>query len=142
MFNRRPFQPQGGNIEMKRTSVVLATLVLALTAFAVQQSRVNLEARLGGASRGKGKAKWQTRDTSRQLQAELEVEGENLRRNSDYIVTVGSNAPFTVTTNGFGSFENEQRFLGANRPVVASGDVVTVTDTSSQVVMTGTLQPR
>ena len=126
---------------MKRTTLVLATLVLALTAFAVQQSRVELEARLGGTTRAKGKAKWQTRD-GRQMQAELEVEGENLKRNTNYFVTVGSNSTFMVTTNGFGSFEDEDRFIGPNRPVVHVGDLVTVADSTNQVVISGTMAQR
>ena len=128
---------------MKLPTVLISTFVLAIAAVAVvQQSRVELRANLAAAmGRAKGHATWKTRDQGQRMQAELEVEGERLARNADFTVTVGKNAPIDVTTDGFGSFEIDQRFIGPTRPTVAAGNVVTVTDANNVVVLQGTLAP-
>lgn len=128
---------------MKLPTVVVSVFVLALAAFAAQQSRVELRARLmAQTGRAKGNAQWKTRDENRRMEAELEVEGEKLAHNADFTVTIGSNAPFTVTSDAAGSFELEQRFNGTNRPVINNGDAVTVTDEANVVVLSGTFAPK
>lgn len=130
---------------MKKSILVISVLAFTLAAIAMQ-SRIELRANMSPANslggRAKGHATWKTRDRSTQLQAELEVEGEKLARNADYLVTVGSNAPYEVTTDAFGAFNMEERFIGPNRPAVSVGDVVTVTDANNTVVLTGSFSPR
>lgn len=120
---------------MKRLLVIGVTGILVASAFA-QSGRVRLEARMSGIA--KGKAKWQTRDSSTQFQAELEVEGERLRRATSYWVTVGSNPAFQVTTNSLGRFNMARRYTSAERPSVEVGDRVTVRSADGATVLTGT----
>lgn len=122
---------------MKNLSRVLVVPFIAICALAVASTGdVDLRARLTGM--GKGQAEWKTQDKGTRLRAELEVEGEHLTADTDYTVTVGTNAPFTVTTDSFGEFESEQRFNGAARPTVNVGDSVTVSDATNTVVLSGT----
>jgi hypothetical protein len=123
---------------MKNLSKVLIVSCLALCAFAVAgNGDVDLRAQLTGT--GNGKAEWKTQDRGTRLRAELEVDGEHLAANSPFAVTVGTNAPFMVTTDAFGEFESDMRFNGANRPTVNVGDSVTVADGTNTVVLSGVL---
>lgn len=93
---------------------------------AFAQSRTELLAPLTGA--GKGKATFKTRGA----EAELQIEGENLRKNAKYNISVaGGRVVATVTTNVFGRFEVRRSLRGV-LPQVKVGDKVFVTLASTQ----------
>lgn len=119
---------------MKNTLIVLA--IVSLVAGAVAQTgRAEFEARMTG--QGKGKAKWKTRDQGTQLQGELEVEGENLPRNTTYSVKVGAYS-FTVRTDGFGRYNLARRYTTATRPNITTGTIVRLMRTDATVAQSGT----
>jgi hypothetical protein len=122
-------------------SALGASLLAAAFGFA-QVSSVRLETRLAGNGNDKGKAKWKAVDKPGDMQAELEVEGENLAPNTVYLVYVAKNVPWSVQTNGFGEFELEQRYIGPNRPSVPNGSLVVVKDQYGNAVLWGNLSPR
>ena len=124
---------------MRNLSKVLIVCVASLCTVAIANTGdVDLRANLTGV--GEGKAEWKVSDSGTRLRAELEVDGENLAADSTFTVTVGSNAPFTVTTDAVGEFKSDMRFNTATRPVVNVGDSVTVADDTSTVVLSGVLQ--
>ena len=120
--------------------VLVMGLMVAALGFA-QGSRVRLEAVLIGSGNDKGKAKWETRDDAGQMQAQLQVEGENLVPNATLIVSVGANTPWSVQTDAFGAFRLSQLYLGAIRPSVPAGSSVIVTDAFGKTILHGTLMP-
>lgn len=127
-----------------KTSTTMMAVGLGLAALGwAQVTAMRLEARLTGSGNDKGKAKWQTRDSSRgEMQAQLEVEGENLVPNSTYTITVGSNQPWSADTDAFGGFSLRQVYRSAVRPSVAPGSSVVVTDDQGNTVLLGTLRAR
>ncbi len=122
-----------------RTLTIASILGIGCAIAAAQVISTRLEARLAGA--GKGKAKWQLVQKGREIQSEFEVEGERLPSNTSYDVYVGDQFIGTVTTNGFGAFSAEKRYLGANHPNVAAGMTVTVANTGG-VVLSGVFAAR
>lgn len=125
---------------MKNKVAVLGLAALLATAAIAQTGRMRLEGRLAGSA--KGKAKWQTRDTASQLQAELEIEGERLTPGATYMVLIGSNLPYSVTANSLGRFTFNQRFNSANRPSIEVDNVVVVTTDTGTTVMSGVMKRR
>ena len=124
------------------TTMMVVGLGLAALGWA-QVAAIRLEARLAGSGNDKGKAKWQTRDSSRgEMQAQLEVEGENLMPNSTYTITVGSNLPWSADTDAFGDFSLRQVYRSAARPTIAPGSSVVVADDNGNTVLLGTLRAR
>jgi hypothetical protein len=124
-------------MKLKMPTVIASTFVLALAALAVQTGRIELRADLRGATRAKGKAVWKFRAQGARVQAELEVEGENLPRNADLTVEVASMAPISVTTSAFGTFEINRRFNAGTAPTIVAGDHVTVSDVNETELMGG-----
>lgn len=116
-----------------RTLLLLSTL---LAAFAFAQQRIEYISRMTGS--GKGKVTWKTRDNGGQLQAELEAEGENLRRNSSYTLNV-ANGKFIqkVVTNQFGRFHVAKTYRGTVRPSIKLGDRTILTDAAGVPVQVG-----
>ena len=114
--------------------IIALSSVLVLTALVLAQGRLELRAELTGT--GKGKAVWKTRDAGGQLQAELQVESENLPRNTPYTVNVGA-ASFQTMTNGFGKFSISQRYTTSARPSISAGTPVTVVNLGGVTVQSG-----
>lgn len=119
------------------------TLVGAVAAFTLALAvgdKTIIETRLTGS--GKGKAKFQL-SASNGGQAELEVEGENLRRNTAYSVNVANGAvQARVTTDAFGEFNLERRYGARSIPPIKAGDRVVVRNSQNVVVLSGVLAPR
>lgn len=103
-------------------------LTLAAATFAVAQTRTELIAPMTGA--GKAKATFKTRGA----EAELQVEGENMRRNTTFKVTIG-NGKFvgTVTTDALGRFAARRAWRGTF-PQIKVGDTVVVRYATTQAV--------
>ena len=121
---------------MKNLSKMLVVSFAALCVFAIARSPgVELHARLTGT--GHGEAEWKTQDHGTRLRAKLDVSGEHLAASSNFTVTIGNNAPFTVTTDNSGEFESEQRFNSATRPTINVGDSVSVADGTNTIVLSG-----
>lgn len=134
----------GGTFKlMKRTIGLMMTVALAAGAigFAQRGGSTRLEGPLFGAGNDKGKAKWQTRDGRGQLQAELEVEGENLIPNETYYISIENNR-WSVQANAFGAFEFVQRYIGPERPSISAGSNVFVTNKAGSSTLLGTLRAR
>lgn len=124
---------------MNTLTKVFAVSLLSISALCLAQNgQIDLRAKLSGA--GAGRAEWKSQDRGARMRAELEVRGDHLAAGADFQVTVGSNAPMTVTTDNSGSFDMDVRFNGATRPVVNTGDSVTVSDATDTIVLTGVLQ--
>lgn len=119
--------------------LITITAVVAIAAFAAAAG-LRFEARLSG--QGKGKAKWQVANRGGEFQGELEVEGERMRRNSDYTIHVAGQ-DFAVTTNGFGAFEMAARFTDrTTAPLIGTGTSVSITDANGNTVMSGVFAQR
>lgn len=116
---------------MKKLLLISGAVLVA--ACAVAQGRIELRATMTG---GKGKAVWKTRDSVSQLQAELGVEGERLTPGRIYRIVIGPNT-WQVTTNAFGAFEFDRRYVGPNRPTIVSGTVVQLKNAAGQLVLSG-----
>ncbi len=123
---------------MKRIFALSTFLVLSTLSIA-QQSRIELLANLTGA--GKAKVVWKTRDQGNQLQAELESEGERMRANQTFKLTIGSRA-WTVRTDGLGIFRLELRYIGASRPTIVKGMRAMLMDSRGAIVLSGVFQPK
>jgi len=121
--------------------VLTIGLMVGALGFA-QRSSTRLEGILLGAGNDKGKAKWSTKDGRGQMQAEFEVEGENLIPNETYFIYVGKNLPWSATTDAFGAFALEQRYIGPVRPTILPGDSVFVTNEAGTSTLLGTLRAR
>lgn len=119
---------------MKNTLIVLA-IVSLVAATVAQTGRAEYRANMAG--QGKGKATWKLRDSGSQLQAELEVEGENLAKNTTYSVKVAAYS-FTVKTDGFGRYNLAKRYTTNVRPAIGVGTVVRLMRTNATVAQTGT----
>jgi hypothetical protein len=118
---------------MKNTLIGLT--VLALVAGAVAQTgRAEYQARMNG--QGKGKASWKTRDQGTQLQAELQVEGENLARNTAYKVTILTDS-FEVQTDALGRYSLVRRYRSNARPNIGVGTQVDLFRADGTVAQTG-----
>ncbi len=119
---------------MKNTLIVLA--IVSLVAGAVAQSgRAEFRANMSG--QGKGKATWKLRDSGSQFQAELEVEGENLAKNTSYSVKIGANV-FAVKTNALGRYNLAKRYTTSVRPSIGAGTIVRLMRTNATVAQSGT----
>jgi hypothetical protein len=124
---------------MKSAKNLFVACAIFASALALAQTlEVALQANLSGI--GKGKVVWKSKDRGTQHEAQLQGEGENLPRNAPFSVTVGSNAPFAVTTDAFGKWRLSQRYTTLTRPTIVAGDSVSVTDGNSVVVQSGTMQ--
>lgn len=123
---------------LKKIGILTAVAVAA--AAVAQEIRVELLARLTGT--GSGKITWKTRDRGNEHQAELEAEGAGLAANSTLKITVGSNAPFTVTTNSFGAYRLAKRYTTTARPSISAGAFVTVIDEDSTILQSGKMQAK
>ncbi|MFI5385099.1 MAG: hypothetical protein ACHQ50_03170 [Fimbriimonadales bacterium] len=124
---------------MFKLTKVLVVSLIALGTFAVaSDDGTELRARLTGV--GSGRAQWESEGVGTAMRSELEVQGRHLAAHASFTVTIGTNAPFSVTTNARGSFESEQRFTGTGQPVVNAGDSVTVADASVTIVLSGVMQ--
>lgn len=119
---------------MKRNLLILISAALVAGAIA-QSGRVELLATMRGA--GKAKATWKTRDTGNQLQAELQVEGERLTRNSAVTVQIGTQT-WATTTNAFGQFRIALRYNTTNRPTIRVGTPASVKNAAGVVILAGT----
>lgn len=108
-------------------SIKASTLAICLGTFALAAAagdKTIYDARLAGL--GKGKAKFQT-SMSNGGQAELEVEGENLPRNTVFSVDVASGKVVAqVRTDSFGRFALARRYGPRGIPQIKAGDTVVV----------------
>jgi len=127
---------------MKQTLKRLVAIGLVAIAALTIAQEVRREFLAGMSGTGKGKAVWKLRDTATHRQAELQAEGERLAPNTSYSLSLGANAPITVTTNGLGAYRLSRRFNTADRPSIAAGDPATLTDANSNVVQSGFFQPK
>ncbi|MBI5706698.1 MAG: hypothetical protein HZC36_06875 [Armatimonadetes bacterium] len=123
---------------------LMLTLVamISVAAFALgfaQGSRTQLFASLSGV--GKGKAVYKVDARGARVQAEIQIGGENLPANTDYVVVAGD-AEWNVTTDAFGRFKIAQRYSGNNRPNITAGTAASVMTLDGNVVQTGIFIPR
>ncbi|MEQ1822568.1 MAG: hypothetical protein ABL949_08660 [Fimbriimonadaceae bacterium] len=118
---------------MKRTLIVLFSTAL-LTGAIAQTGRADFFANLTGA--GKGKASWKLRDSAFLFQAQLEVGGENLPKNTALKVRIVNNT-WNVVTDAFGRFKLTKTYTTSVRPVIGAGTVVRVTRTNGTVALSG-----
>lgn len=124
----------------RKSITVLA--VLAMAALVVAQGVVRLEARMTSAGPAEGKAKYKlSTRAGRQVQEELEFEGEDLAPNTTYDLTVAGVVVGQATTDGFGAFEWGRRSVGSSRYVVATGTPVTIQNANG-IAAAGTFAPR
>lgn len=120
---------------MKFKTLFIVSTLLATTAFA-QQSRVELISRMSGS--GKGKVTWKTRDSGGQFQAELEAEGENLRRNTSYRLDIaGGKVVVNVTTDALGRYHFVRNYRTVVRPRIVVGDRTVLRDRTGALVHAG-----
>ena len=87
---------------------------------------------------GKGKAAFKVKPDNGRLQSELQIEGENLVPNTNYIVIIGTDNVWQTRTNGFGVFEVRERTVAPTALPVGNGTPVTVNDTAGNTVLSGT----
>lgn len=123
---------------MYKKTVLFA--VVALSAFAAAQSgKLLLQARLSGV--GKGKVVWKIDDRAGRSQAQLQLEGERLPRNTAFVVTIDRDTAFMVLTDGLGRYHVAQRYTTPDRPSISAGDSVVVSDGSGATIQWGVMQP-
>lgn len=122
--------------------LVLAIGMIASALGFAQRTSIRLEGVLFGAGNDKGKAKWVVKDGRGEMQAELEVEGENLIPNETYYISIDNHRPWSATTDAFGAFELNQVFRGPNRPTISAGASVFVTNKAGNSTLLGTLRAR
>ena len=122
---------------MKKT--ITLSLIAVTTALAMAAGGLKFEARLQGA--GKGKAKWTVKGTG-ESQAELQVEAERLRPDTDYFVTIGNEMPWSVHTTALGTLRLTQRYVGVKRPTIGAGTIVIVSNANSETILTGAMVQR
>lgn len=127
---------------MKLKWLVPAALVLTAAIAFAQTNSARLIANLSGAGDDKGKAKWAFKDSRGEFQAELQVEAENLRPNTVYIVTIDNNVPWSTQTNALGAFRIKQMYRSATRPTIVDGSGVSVTDELGNTILLGTMRPQ
>lgn len=120
---------------MNRSKILIATAIALMTVVAYAQVRTELLARMSGF--GKSKAVYKAKGT----EAEFQVEGENLARNTTYAVTSAGSA-WTVTTNSLGVFRLTQRYGATGRPAIALGTAIQLRTTLGVVVQNGTFAPK
>ncbi len=127
---------------MLNRKAIASFIAVGIAAVLVAQTGVFIwEARMSnGAAGGKAKYKFANR-TGRQIQEELEFEGEDLAPNTTYQLTMAGNQVGEATTDGFGAFEWEARNRGARRWNAGAGTPVTIQNANG-IVLSGTLQPR
>lgn len=125
-------------MNMKAISIAVALGAFALVLAAGDKTIIQA----GLTGNGKGKAKFQV-SQSNGGQAELEVEGEKLQRNTRHTVSVsGGLVEAVVTTDGFGRFNLARRYTARGIPGIKSGDLVVVRNASNVVVLSGRFAPR
>lgn len=129
-----------------KLKTIIATL-FAISAFAAISAYSNdndttlggdatkFEAKLSGIASGKAKYKTKLEDAG--FQTEMEVEGEDLRPNTDYYVIIGFDQLWTVHTDAFGSFEINNRNDDRIMLPIKDGTQVLVNDTSGITMMSG-----
>lgn len=126
---------------MKLSKMIMT--VLAMAAFAMVAAGgddIRFEARLTGWA--EGKAKFKVKPQDRVFQSEIEVEGEDLVPNTNYIVIIGADNVWHVRTDGFGSFEMEERSVGPDPLPITEGTPVVVNDTAGNTVLSGTFSKK
>lgn len=124
----------------KRTYLLLAAISIASMA-AAQAGVSRWQTRLEGTGVASGKAKYKlAQRAGRQLQEEIEVEGEDLMPNATYTIKIDNVSVGTVSTDGFGAFEWEKRNIGTRKYTVQTGTSVGIYDDNGAVA-TGAFQP-
>lgn len=120
---------------MNTRNLIALTLVLSLFALASSVGNdTRFLARLSGA--GKGKAVYKIDTGSRTTVSELQIEGENLPRNTNVTVFIGDDV-WKSRTNGFGTFEVRERWTGSPLKVGSGTPVVVVSESSGTKLLTG-----
>lgn len=114
---------------MNKLSVILALGIVGTYASA---QRTELLAPLTGVS--VGKAKWKTRDTATEKQAELQVEAGPLQRNKAYRVTIAGRS-WVANTDAIGKFRLTQRFIGPVRPNITVGTIVIMRNVATNAIV-------
>ncbi len=112
----------------------MTAAVFALCAAAGNDTR--FEARLSGW--GKGKAAYKVKADNGLLESQLQVEGENLVPNTNYIVIIGVDNVWQTRTNGFGAFRVSERSVGPTALPISAGTPAIVNDTTGNTVLSGT----
>ena len=121
---------------MKLTNLLLAVATLTVFAFsAAAGDEIRLSAQLSGW--GKGKAVYKTKADDRSVQGELQIEAENLAKDTNYIVFIGKDSVWQTRTNAFGRFEVRERYRNPKLEIGA-GTPVVVNDKSGNTVLSGT----
>ena len=122
---------------MKARTLIMATVTLVAFAIAAAAgNETRFEARLTGW--GKGKAVYKVKKEDSGLQSELQVEGEDLAPNTNYLVFIGKDNVWPTRTNAFGAFAVREASRNSEGLPVAAGTVVNVNDTTGNTVLTGT----
>lgn len=115
-----------------RPVFVFSLLIAASLSHA--QARTEVIAQMSG--QGKGKAVFKARGN----ELELQVEGENLRRNTTYRLNLGAGkVVVAVTTNSLGRFSYRRSWRGT-QPRFSAGESAVLRSTTNSVVLSGTFR--
>jgi hypothetical protein len=127
---------------MLNRKAIASIIAVGVAAILVAQTGVfRYEARMSnGVAGGKAKYKFSNR-SGRQIQEEIEFEGEDLAPNTMYSLTMAGSQVGEATTDGLGTFAFETRNVGARRWNFGTGTPVTV-ENANGIALSGTLQPR
>jgi NAD(P)-dependent dehydrogenase (short-subunit alcohol dehydrogenase family) len=120
---------------MNKKLTLLATGALVASIALAQAGRLELLANMTGS--GKGKAKYKAITKGGVFEAQLELEGENLRPNTSYVVGISNGFTANVKTNALGRYAFAQRFAAPSLPFRA-GMTVTLSPVGGAVIQTGT----
>ena len=121
---------------MKARAIVLAAVTAVIFALSLAGGdEVRYQARLTG--QGKGKAVYKIKAEDRGVESELQVEAENLARNTSYTVWIGKHSAWNVKTNSFGRFEVRRNTRTSAGLSITTGTPVVVTDAGGGTVLSG-----
>ena len=124
-----------------KTKILGVTTVILSASVAFALALGTFQATLTGANGAKGKAKFVTKQRNGGTQAELDVEGENLRANTDFTVTIES-SNWQVHTDALGRFSVPFRYRGVGIPNIGAGTAVSVTNGAGATVLSGVFQAK
>lgn len=117
---------------------ILIALGLGMALLAVAQTS-GLSTNLTGPL-GKGKARYKQVIKPGEVQAELQVEAENLKANDIYTITVGSSISSTQTATALGRISLKQRWNTQPLPSIPSGTEVTIMNSEGLTVLSGVMR--
>ncbi len=123
---------------MKTKTATLFTLGFVLAAAAMAQVvRNEMVATLTGSGLAAGKAKYKAVTKPRQVEAQVEVEAEDLVPGATYSIRIEGLKQVTTTADSFGSIVGTWRFRNEALPSLTPGGTLYVNDASGNTVLAG-----